>query len=81
MKKGRAFTNYPERMIGQPGLTIRAGRLRLSTARDVMRHIAVGAGSALLRSGEGGKCGGGMGGRQAGGIKGGGKRKTHAGRK
>jgi hypothetical protein len=52
-----------------------------STAPNVMRHIAVGAGSATARSGKGGKSGGGMGGQQAGGIKGGGKRKTHAGRK
>jgi len=52
-----------------------------STAPDVMRHMAGGAGSAAQRSGKGGKSGGGMGGQQAGGIKGGGKRKTHAGRK
>lgn len=52
-----------------------------STAPNVMKHIAVGAGSATARSGKGGKSGGGMGGQQAGGIKGGGKRKTHAGRK
>jgi hypothetical protein len=52
-----------------------------STAPDVMKHMAGGAGSATQRSGKGGKSGGGMGGQQAGGIKGGGKRKTHAGRK
>lgn len=52
-----------------------------STASDVMKHIATGAGAATLRSGKGGKSGGGMGGQQSGGIKGGGKRKTHAGRK
>jgi hypothetical protein len=52
-----------------------------STAADVMRHIAAGAGAASRRSGKGGKSGGGMGGQQAGGIRGGGKRKTHAGRK
>jgi len=52
-----------------------------STAPDVMKHMAAGAGSATQRSGKGGKSGGGMGGQQAGGIKGGGKRKTHAGRK
>ena len=52
-----------------------------STAPDVMKHIAVGAGAATERSGKGGKSGGGMGGQQAGGMKGGGKRKTHAGRK
>lgn len=52
-----------------------------STAPDVMKHMAAGAGAATLRSGKGGKSGGGMGGQQAGGIKGGGKRKTHAGRK
>lgn len=52
-----------------------------STAQGVMKHIACGAGAATARSGKGGKSGGGMGGQQAGGIKGGGKRKTHAGRK
>ena len=52
-----------------------------STAPDIMRHIAAGAGAATQRSGKGGKSGGGMGGQQAGGIKGGAKRKTHAGRK
>jgi hypothetical protein len=52
-----------------------------STAPDVMKHMAGGAGAATLRSSKGGKSGGGMGGQQAGGIKGGGKRKTHAGRK
>jgi uncharacterized membrane protein len=52
-----------------------------STAPDVMKHIAAGAGAATQRSSKGGKSGGGMGGQQAGGIRGGGKRKTHAGRK
>ncbi len=52
-----------------------------STAHDVMKHMPTGAGAATQRSGKGGKSGGGMGGQQAGGIKGGGKRKTHAGRK
>jgi hypothetical protein len=52
-----------------------------STAPGVMKHIASGAGSASARSGKGGKSGGGLGGQQAGGMKGGGKRKTHAGRK
>jgi hypothetical protein len=52
-----------------------------STASSVMKHIASGAGAATVRSGKGGKSGGGMGGQQAGGMKGGGKRKTHAGRK
>jgi hypothetical protein len=52
-----------------------------STAPDVMKHIAAGAGAASERSSKGGKSGGGMGGQQAGGMKGGGKRKTHAGRK
>jgi hypothetical protein len=52
-----------------------------STAPDVMKHMSGGAGAATQRSGKGGKSGGGMGGQQAGGIKGGGKRKTHAGRK
>ena len=52
-----------------------------STAPSVMKHIASGAGAATVRSGKGGKSGGGMGGQQAGGMKGGGKRKTHAGRK
>ena len=52
-----------------------------STAANVMSHIASGAGVATQRSSKGGKGGGGMGGQQAGGIKGGAKRKTHAGRK
>ena len=52
---------------------------KLSTVADIFRHSA--AGAATLRSGKGGKCGGGMGGMQAGGVKGGGKRKTHVGSK
>ena len=52
-----------------------------STAANVMSHVPVGAGSATTRSSKGGKSGGGMGGQQAGGIKGGAKRKTHAGNK
>lgn len=53
-----------------------------STAPNVMKHIAVRAGSATERSSKGGKSGGGMGGQQAGGIKGGGKpRLTPAGNK
>lgn len=52
-----------------------------STATGVMKHIACGAGAATARSGQGGKSGGGLGGQQAGGVKGGSKRKTHAGRK
>lgn len=52
-----------------------------STAAGVMKHLACGAGAATARSGKGGKSGGGLGGQQAGGVKGGGKRKTHAGRK
>lgn len=54
---------------------------RASSASNVMKQIAGGTGSATQRSGKGGKCGGGLGGQHAGGIKGGGKRKTHAGRK
>lgn len=54
---------------------------KASTAANLMSHIAVGSGSATQRSGKGGKSGGGMGGQQAGGIKGGAKRKTHAGRR
>jgi hypothetical protein len=52
-----------------------------STAPGVLKHIATGSGAAGQRSGKGGKTGGGMGGQQAGGIKGGGKRKTHFGSK
>jgi hypothetical protein len=55
--------------------------LGASTATDVMKHISFGAGAAAQRSGKGGKGSGGLGGQQAGGIKGGSKRKTHAGRK
>jgi hypothetical protein len=54
---------------------------RTTTAFNVMKHVAGGAGSATQRSGKAGKCGGGLGGQNAGGIKGGAKRKTHAGRK
>ena len=54
---------------------------RASTVFNVMKHLTGGAGSATQRSGKGGKSGGGLGGQHAGGIKGGGKRKTHAGRK
>lgn len=71
----------PPQIIRPPRATFRAGKPRLTTATNVMKHIAAGAGAGAARSGEGGKCGGGMGGRQAGGFKGGGKRKTHAGRK
>ena len=56
-------------------------KVKAGIASRVMKHIAVGAGSASARSGKGGKTGGGMGGQQAGGIKGGGKRKTHVGSK
>ncbi|HSF22942.1 MAG TPA: hypothetical protein VLE20_01860 [Blastocatellia bacterium] len=52
-----------------------------STAPGVLKHMPTGSGSAGQRSGKGGKSGGGMGGQQAGGIKGGGKRKTHFGSK
>ena len=48
---------------------------------EMIRDLALAGGDASQRSGEGGKCGGGMGGQKAGGIKGGGKRKTHVGRK
>jgi hypothetical protein len=58
-----------------------AGKIKAGIAPRVMKHIAVGAGAASVRSGKGGKTGGGMGGQQAGGMKGGGKRKTHAGSK
>jgi hypothetical protein len=58
-----------------------AKKIKAGLASSVMKHIAVGAGSASARSGKGGKSGGGMGGQQAGGIKGGGKRKTHVGGK
>ncbi|HSB09346.1 MAG TPA: hypothetical protein VLM38_07515 [Blastocatellia bacterium] len=60
---------------------VRRDPAKASTAANVMSHIAVGAGSATQRSSKGGKSGGGMGGQQAGGIKGGAKRKTHAGRR
>jgi hypothetical protein len=57
------------------------GKRKASVAPSVMKHMAAGAGSASVRSGKGGKSGGGMGGQQAGGMKGGGKRKTHVGGK
>ena len=53
----------------------------VDAAPDVLEHAPEGSGSAAQRSGKGGKSGGGMGGQQAGGIKGGGKRKTHFGSK
>jgi hypothetical protein len=54
---------------------------RSENARDNLKDHEVSAGEAAERSGKGGKSGGGMGGQQAGGIKGGGKRKTHVGNK
>jgi hypothetical protein len=51
------------------------------SAENLLKDQEVGSGEASERSGKGGKSGGGMGGQQAGGIKGGGKRKTHAGNK
>lgn len=48
---------------------------------EMIRDLAGAIGDASQRSGKGGKCGGGLGGQKAGGIKGGGKRKTHFGRK
>jgi hypothetical protein len=58
-----------------------ARKIKAGIAPKMMKHIATGAGAASVRSGKGGKSGGGMGGQQAGGIKGGGKRKTHVGSK
>lgn len=49
--------------------------------REALKDRITGGGTAGDRSGKGGKSGGGMGGQDAGGIKGGGKRKTHAGDK
>ena len=66
------------------------GRSRAAMAREfphgnwagqMIRDLARAGGDASQRSGKGGKCGGGLGGQKAGGIKGGGNRKTHAGRK
>ena len=50
-------------------------------AENLMKDQEVGSGEAGERSGKAGKSGGGMGGQDAGGIKGGGKRKTHVGNK
>jgi hypothetical protein len=50
-------------------------------AGDLLKDQEVTSGEAGKRSGKAGKSGGGMGGQQAGGIKGGGKPKTHAGNK
>jgi hypothetical protein len=50
-------------------------------AREALKDYETGGGQAGKRSGKGGKGGGGLGGQDAGGIKGGGKRKTHAGTK
>jgi hypothetical protein len=49
--------------------------------KETLKDRIIGGGDAADRSGKGGKSGGGMGGQQAGGIKGGGKRKTHVGDK
>ena len=54
---------------------------KTESANDNLKDQEVGAGEAAVRSGKGGKSGGGMGGQQAGGVKGGGKRKTHVGNK
>lgn len=48
---------------------------------EEMTNKSMGSGEAAERSGKGGKSGGGMGGQDAGGFKGGGKRKTHVGNK
>lgn len=58
-----------------------SGREKSETAKDKLKDQEFGSGEAGDRSGKGGKSGGGMGGQQAGGIKGGGKRKTHVGNK
>ena len=89
-RKNRTGLNLIARMVAAEERTaklaaLRVGRPRTShrveTIIDEMKHISFGGGAAAQRSGEGGKCGGGMGGQQTGGIKGGAKRKTHAGRK
>ncbi|HJQ68269.1 MAG TPA: hypothetical protein VKA70_04830 [Blastocatellia bacterium] len=54
---------------------------RIEKSKGALRDGEIGSGEAAERSGKGGKSGGGMGGQQAGGIKGGGKRKTHVGDK
>jgi hypothetical protein len=48
---------------------------------DTARDRAIAGGEAARRSAKGGKSGGGLGGQKAGGIKGGARRKTHAGAK
>jgi len=50
-------------------------------AENLLKDQEVGSGEASERSSKAGKSGGGMGGQDAGGIKGGGKRKTHVGNK
>ena len=51
------------------------------TVNETLKDTSIGAGEAGERSGKAGKSGGGMGGQQAGGIKGGGNRSTHTGNK
>lgn len=50
-------------------------------ATEELKDKNIGGGEAAKRSGKAGKSGGGMGGQDAGGVKGGGKRKTHVGNK
>ena len=58
-----------------------ANQRKAGAAKDLFKDHNIAGGEAAARSGKGGKSGGGMGGQQQAGIKGGGKRKTHVGRK
>jgi hypothetical protein len=58
-----------------------ANQRKAGAAKDLFKDYSIGGGEAGQRSGKGGKAGGGLGGMKEGGIKGGGKRKTHVGRK
>jgi len=57
------------------------GQRKSETAKDILKDQKIGGGEAGQRSGAAGNTGGGMGGQKAGGIPGGGKRKTHVGNK
>jgi hypothetical protein len=75
MKESQPVWNYLRRETYMPDQKKSGG------ATDTLEDQIIGGGEASDRSGKGGKSGGGMGGQDAGGVKGGGKRKTHVGNK
>jgi hypothetical protein len=77
--RGMAEFHMPRKFLNK-GTNMPEQR-KSGAAGDILKDQEVAAGEAGERSGKAGKSGGGMGGQQAGGVKGGGKRKTHAGNK